>query len=54
MQKMLDERHSKANLLKQAEEGWCDSKGTLEDVRTNFKNEARRSIQERELARTLK
>ena len=42
VQKMLDER--------QAEEGWCDSKGTLEDVRANFKNEARRSIQERVLA----
>ncbi|PPS10141.1 hypothetical protein GOBAR_AA10508 [Gossypium barbadense] len=32
VQKILDEHRSKAELLKQAEEGWCDSKGTLDDV----------------------
>ncbi|EEF46087.1 protein IQ-DOMAIN 6 [Ricinus communis] len=36
VQKMLDEHRSKADLLKQAEEGWCDSKGTLEDVKTKL------------------
>ncbi|MBA0820979.1 hypothetical protein Goarm_017865 [Gossypium armourianum] len=33
VQKILDEHRSKAELLKQAEEGWCDSKGTLDDVK---------------------
>ncbi|CAL5431892.1 unnamed protein product [Camellia sinensis] len=32
VQKMLDERRSMADLLKQAEEGWCDSQGTLEEI----------------------
>ncbi|KAJ8750568.1 hypothetical protein K2173_015729 [Erythroxylum novogranatense] len=36
VQKMLDERRSKAELLRQAEEGWCDSMGTLEDVKTKL------------------
>ncbi|KAE8698424.1 CYP711A1 protein [Hibiscus syriacus] len=36
VQKMLDGRHSKADILKQAEDGWCDSKGTLEDVKTKL------------------
>ncbi|CAA3015671.1 protein IQ-DOMAIN 1 [Olea europaea var. sylvestris] len=36
VQQMLDERHSKADLLKQAEEGWCDSRGTLEEVKTKI------------------
>ncbi|PON71701.1 IQ motif, EF-hand binding site [Parasponia andersonii] len=36
VQQMLSERRSKADLLKQAEEGWCDSKGTLEDVKTKL------------------
>ncbi|XP_015884520.2 protein IQ-DOMAIN 6 [Ziziphus jujuba] len=36
VQKILDEHRSKAELLKQAEEGWCDSKGTLEDVKTKL------------------
>lgn len=33
VQEMLDERRSKADILKQAEEGWCDSKGTLQDAK---------------------
>ncbi|KAB1996303.1 hypothetical protein ERO13_D13G194500v2 [Gossypium hirsutum] len=36
VQKMLDECHSKDDILKQAEDGWCDSKGTLEDVKTKL------------------
>ncbi|GLT25594.1 hypothetical protein SLA2020_007150 [Shorea laevis] len=36
IQKMLDERRSKADLLKQAEDGWCDSKGTLEDIKAKL------------------
>ncbi|KAK8477344.1 hypothetical protein V6N13_081441 [Hibiscus sabdariffa] len=36
VQKMLDEHRTKADLLKQAEDGWCDSKGTLDDVKTKL------------------
>ncbi|XP_054797094.1 protein IQ-DOMAIN 6 [Prosopis cineraria] len=36
VQMMLDERRIQADLLKQAEEGWCDSKGTLEDVKAKL------------------
>ncbi|KAI5556626.1 hypothetical protein POPTR_018G062001v4 [Populus trichocarpa] len=36
VQNMLNERHSKADLLKHAEEGWCDGKGTLEDVKSKL------------------
>ncbi|KAJ1442821.1 IQ motif, EF-hand binding site [Sesbania bispinosa] len=36
VQNMLNERRTKAELLKQAEEGWCDSKGTLEDIKTKL------------------
>ncbi|KAJ7966412.1 protein IQ-DOMAIN 1-like [Quillaja saponaria] len=36
VQQMLNEHRSQADLLKQAEEGWCDSKGTLEDVKTKI------------------
>ncbi|MBA0728548.1 hypothetical protein Golax_001438 [Gossypium laxum] len=36
VQKILDECHSKDDILKQAEDGWCDSKGTLEDVKTKL------------------
>ncbi|XP_061351079.1 protein IQ-DOMAIN 6-like [Gastrolobium bilobum] len=36
VQDMLNQRRTKAELLKQAEEGWCDSKGTLEDVKTKL------------------
>ncbi|KAK8698548.1 hypothetical protein V6N13_114660 [Hibiscus sabdariffa] len=36
VQKMLDGRRSKDDILKQAEDGWCDKKGTLEDVKTKL------------------
>ncbi|KAL8522242.1 hypothetical protein ACS0TY_012399 [Phlomoides rotata] len=36
VQKILDERHLKSELLKQAEEGWCDSRGTLEEVKAKI------------------
>ncbi|PSS01257.1 Protein IQ-DOMAIN like [Actinidia chinensis var. chinensis] len=36
VQNMLNERRSKDDLLKQAEEGWCDSRGTIEEVKTNL------------------
>ncbi|GLT75940.1 hypothetical protein SLA2020_476290 [Shorea laevis] len=36
VQKILDEHRSKADLLKQAEDGWCDSKGTLQDVKAKI------------------
>ncbi|KAI4377834.1 hypothetical protein MLD38_015406 [Melastoma candidum] len=36
VQRMLTEHRTKADLLKQAEEGWCDSKGTLMDVKTKL------------------
>ncbi|XP_021907679.1 protein IQ-DOMAIN 1 [Carica papaya] len=36
VQKILDEHRSKMDLLKQAEQGWCDSKGTLEDVKAKL------------------
>ncbi|MBA0668829.1 hypothetical protein Goklo_001707 [Gossypium klotzschianum] len=36
VQKILDECHSKDDILKQAEDGWCDSKGTLEDIKTKL------------------
>ncbi|GFP90133.1 protein iq-domain 1, partial [Phtheirospermum japonicum] len=36
VQKLLDERHGNDVLLRQAEEGWCDSRGTLEEVKTKI------------------
>nr|KYP33299.1 Protein IQ-DOMAIN 1 [Cajanus cajan] len=36
VQNMLNERRTKAELIKQAEEGWCDSKGSLDDVKTKL------------------
>ncbi|KAL2317929.1 hypothetical protein Fmac_031805 [Flemingia macrophylla] len=36
VQTMLNERRTKAELIKQAEEGWCDSKGSLDDVKTKL------------------
>ncbi|KAK8465419.1 hypothetical protein PHAVU_009G078500 [Phaseolus vulgaris] len=36
VQNMLNERRTKLELLKQAEEGWCDSRGTLEDVKVKI------------------
>ncbi|GAB2301580.1 Short calmodulin-binding motif containing conserved Ile and Gln residues [Dionaea muscipula] len=36
VQKLLNERRSKSDLLKDAEEGWCDSKGTLEEIKAKL------------------
>ncbi|XP_021763723.1 protein IQ-DOMAIN 1-like [Chenopodium quinoa] len=36
VQQLIDERRTKTELLKQAEEGWCDSKGTLDEVKTKL------------------
>ncbi|KAA0064506.1 protein IQ-DOMAIN 1 [Cucumis melo var. makuwa] len=36
VQQLLNVHRSKADLLKQAEEGWCDSKGTLEDIKSKL------------------
>ncbi|KAL3498646.1 hypothetical protein ACH5RR_041378 [Cinchona calisaya] len=36
VQKILDEHRIMADCLKQAEEGWCDSRGTLEEVKTKI------------------
>lgn len=36
VQKLLSERRSTEDLLKQAEEGWCDSQGTLEEIRAKL------------------
>lgn len=36
VQQMLAERRSQADILKQAEEGWCDSMGTLEDIKAKL------------------
>ncbi|XVF48687.1 hypothetical protein PTKIN_Ptkin03bG0209800 [Pterospermum kingtungense] len=36
VQKMLDAHRSQADILKEAEDGWCDSKGTLENVKTKL------------------
>ncbi|KAG5017955.1 hypothetical protein JHK85_024091 [Glycine max] len=36
LQNLLNERRSKLDLLKQADEGWCDSRETLEDVKTKI------------------
>ncbi|CAI9093716.1 OLC1v1029264C1 [Oldenlandia corymbosa var. corymbosa] len=36
VQKILDEHRIKANRLKEAEEGWCDSRLTLEEVKTKI------------------
>ncbi|KAG9455643.1 hypothetical protein H6P81_000151 [Aristolochia fimbriata] len=36
VQQLLDIHRSKDDILRQAEEGWCDSQGTLEEVRTKL------------------
>ncbi|MED6122926.1 IQ-domain [Stylosanthes scabra] len=36
VQEMLNQRRSKADILKQAEDGWCDSRGTLQDVKAKL------------------
>ncbi|CAH8341859.1 unnamed protein product [Eruca vesicaria subsp. sativa] len=36
VQKLLDEHRSKSDLLKEVEEGWCDRKGTVDDIKTKL------------------
>ncbi|XP_059274880.1 protein IQ-DOMAIN 6 isoform X1 [Lycium ferocissimum] len=36
VQKLLEEHRGKLDPLKEAEEGWCDSKGTLDEVKTKI------------------
>nr|XP_043613404.1 protein IQ-DOMAIN 6 [Erigeron canadensis] len=36
VQQMLDERRTQAELLKEAEEGWCDRRGTLQEVKAKI------------------
>ncbi|KAH6804696.1 IQ-domain 6 [Perilla frutescens var. frutescens] len=36
VQRLLDEHQLKNEVLKQAEEGWCDSRGTLEEVKAKI------------------
>ncbi|KAJ0260235.1 hypothetical protein HA466_0064700 [Hirschfeldia incana] len=36
VQKILDEHRSKSDLLKEVEEGWCDRKGTVDDIKTKL------------------
>ncbi|CAL0319079.1 unnamed protein product [Lupinus luteus] len=36
VQNILNERRTKSDLLKQAEEGWCDRTGTLEEVKAKI------------------
>ncbi|KAF8080844.1 hypothetical protein N665_0919s0008 [Sinapis alba] len=36
VQKLLDEHRSKSDLLKEVEEGWCDRKGTVNDIKTKL------------------
>ncbi|KAJ1430298.1 IQ motif, EF-hand binding site [Sesbania bispinosa] len=36
VQEILNQRRTKLEILKQAEEGWCDSRGTLEDVKAKI------------------
>ncbi|XAR70781.1 hypothetical protein NMG60_11027766 [Bertholletia excelsa] len=54
VQNMLNERRSKADLLKQAEEGWCDSRGTMEEVKAKLQMRQEGAFKrERVLAYTL-
>nr|GEU30674.1 protein IQ-DOMAIN 1 [Tanacetum cinerariifolium] len=36
VQNMLNERRTQAELLKEAEEGWCDQRGTLQEVKAKI------------------
>ncbi|XP_010262062.1 PREDICTED: protein IQ-DOMAIN 1-like [Nelumbo nucifera] len=54
VQMLLNERRSKADLLKQAEEGWCDSQGTLEEIRSKLQMRQEGAIKrERAIAYSL-
>lgn len=54
VQKMLDEHRRKDDHLKHAEEGWCDSRGTLEDVKVKIQMKQDGAVKrERALAYSL-
>ncbi|KAK4491009.1 hypothetical protein RD792_001730 [Penstemon davidsonii] len=54
VQQMLDERRSKDDLLKEAEEGWCDIRGTLEEIKTKIQMRQEGAVKrERALAYSL-
>ncbi|KAK6118313.1 hypothetical protein DH2020_047884 [Rehmannia glutinosa] len=57
VQKLLDERRTKDEQLKQAEkfqEGWCDSRGTLEDIKAKIQMKQEGAVKrERALAYSL-
>ncbi|KAL1204368.1 Protein IQ-DOMAIN 6 [Cardamine amara subsp. amara] len=36
VQKLLDEHRTKSDLLKEVEEGWCDRKGTVDDIKSKL------------------
>ncbi|KAH9327374.1 hypothetical protein KI387_007552, partial [Taxus chinensis] len=45
VQEILDAHRSRETKLRESEEGWCDSQGTLEEIRTKTANETGRSNQ---------
>ncbi|OVA08180.1 IQ motif [Macleaya cordata] len=54
VQQLLNERRSKSDILKQAEEGWCDRQGTLEQVRAKLQMRQEGAIKrERAIAYSL-
>ncbi|KAE8687822.1 hypothetical protein F3Y22_tig00111008pilonHSYRG00237 [Hibiscus syriacus] len=54
VRKMLEGRRSKDDVLKQAEDGWCDSEGTVEDVKTKLQMRQKGAFKrERTLAYSL-
>ncbi|XP_072983132.1 protein IQ-DOMAIN 6-like isoform X2 [Typha latifolia] len=54
VQKMLEAHRTKSDLLKEAEEGWCDSQSTLEEVRAKLQMRKEGAIKrERAIAYTL-
>ncbi|MBA0797303.1 hypothetical protein Gohar_008018 [Gossypium harknessii] len=54
VRKMIDGHRSKDDVLKQAEDGWCGSKGTLEDVKTKLQMREKGAFKrERTLAYSL-
>ncbi|KAK1289121.1 Protein IQ-DOMAIN 1 [Acorus calamus] len=54
VQKILEIHREKADILKEAEEGWCDSQGTLEEVKTKLQMRKEGAIKrERAIAYSL-
>ncbi|XP_042002336.1 protein IQ-DOMAIN 5-like [Salvia splendens] len=54
VQRLLDERHRENEALKEAEEGWCDSRGTLEEVKAKIQMRQEGAVKrERALAYSL-